>query len=155
KRRTPKDAPYEGPTVALRSRLIRRMYHAEAVAASGPHQHQRIFTFRDVAELLFRVRRVLHWMAVYLHDDITLAQAGVIRRAARLDVGHNRTIHVRGQLQLVAHLRSQVGNPNTPAAFAMLLVGAVFSGALAVIQLFHGNWNAHVLAIAQHVERDF
>src|SRR5205085_8411193 len=94
-------------------------------------------------------------MAVHLDDHITTRESRIVRRASRLNIADNRAMDIAGQLQLLAQLRSHIGDADSPARFAMLFTGLGADLATTASHLFQRDWKIHALAIALHTQSDF
>ena len=104
---------------AIRLAGLRGMQHAERVAAVGPDQHHRILSFGHAAQRFLDLCGVLHRLAIDLEDHVALLQSGVVRGAARLYPLDHCTVKIVRGLQLLAHIGSDVTQPDSPAGFSL------------------------------------
>ena len=58
--------------------LLRRMQHAEGVAAVGVDQQHDVLAFRDFRQHVFDARGSRRVFAVHLQDNVALGKTGVV-----------------------------------------------------------------------------
>ncbi len=97
-------------------------------------------------------RRRLHRLAIDFQDHIARLQAGVVGRAARLYLLDHRAVKTVRRLQLLAHIRSDVGQPDSPARFALADVRGFIARLVALAHSFESDRSSDVLAVAHHLQ---
>src|ERR1700759_4898775 len=84
-----------------------------AFSALRPDEQQYILSAWNRVDTCHRLARGIDVVPVYLHDNVTGLEAGVLGRAARAHALDRRTLHVIRQIELLAHIRRDVRHGET------------------------------------------
>src|SRR5262249_42915047 len=82
-------------------------------------------------------------------------KTSIVRWAARLHAGNERTAHVIGSLKLSACVRVQISEADSPAGLTFRMVRAFLIAAFTLSQFLDGDRQSETLSIAQHLEFNF
>src|SRR5512146_2233964 len=105
------------------SLLAARMHDAEGVAVLRPHQHKGVLSGRDVLQCLRCLLGVVYRLAVNRDDDVSALNAGIVSRASGLNAADHGPRDIPRSLDLLPHVRRQVGKTETPARLSALGTG--------------------------------
>src|ERR1039458_6559048 len=96
--------------------------HAEGTAAIAPYQHHRVLSFRDIGEGFLDIGSALRRATVHADDNLSWLESSFLGGAAGLDALNDRSLQVFRGLQLLADLRGQVGDADSPARLAVIAI---------------------------------
>ena len=80
-------------------------------------------------------------------------QARIFRRAARLYLCNRDSLYIRGQVQLLAHIRSEIGDRDAQPGVTRLVVGCC-RDFLVLVVFANGQVNLLGVAVPHHVQLD-
>src|ERR1017187_5857480 len=128
--------------------------HAEGTAAIAPYQHHRVLSFRNIGEGFLDIGSALRRATVHADDNLSWLESSFLGGAAGLDALNDRSLQVFRGLQLLADLRGQVGDADSPARLAVIAIRGNLVLAVAAAHLFESYRDVDVLPIAHDFERD-
>ncbi len=96
--------------LAVSARSCFRVNDAIAGATVRPHPQQHVLTRGVCLHLVAKLIRRGDRFAVHFKDHIAAGQAGIFSRAARLYLRHRDALYIGAQLQLLAHVRGEIGD---------------------------------------------
>ena len=129
------------------------MNDAVAGTTVRPHQQQHVFPCRRLAHIVAELLRRGHRFAIDLENHIATAQACILRRAAGLNLRNRNSLYIRGEIQLLTHIRSEIGDRDAQPGVTRLVIG-VCRDFLVLVVFANRQINRLGVAVPHHVQLD-